>query len=68
MGGPPEFLVKSRSVTIATSIARVVGAKDLDDFRARLHEVAAMVQRFFDGGHAWDPLAYFERDRIGSGS
>ena len=66
MGGPPRFLVKSRSATIANSVARVAGAQDLDDFRMRLHELAAVARQFFDGGHAWDPLAYFQRERIGS--
>lgn len=66
MAGPPRFLVKSRSAAIATSVARVAGAQDLDDFRVRLHERAAQARQFFDGGHAWDPLAYFERERIGS--
>jgi len=66
MGGPPRFLLKSRSAAVATSVARVVGAHDLDDFRMRLHERTAAVRRFFDGVRAWDPLAYFERQRIGS--
>jgi hypothetical protein len=29
-------------------------------------EQSSEVRQFFDGGHAWDPLAYFERGRIGS--
>jgi len=66
MGGPPRFLVKSRSAAVATAVARIAGAQDLDDFQMRLHERAAMARQFFDGGHAWNPLAYFERERIGS--